>query len=134
MTDFVWPDKTALLDDFAEYFEEVGQILQIRSIEDLEAGLDRARTAFDYTPDADAAAIAAIIFEGVTTRHALVDGNKRLGWQAMTTFLDMNGIWFDPPELDAYHIAMAVIRHEAALDDLAQFIRDHTSSVDPLSE
>ncbi|GKX35304.1 MAG: hypothetical protein MnENMB40S_29220 [Rhizobiaceae bacterium MnEN-MB40S] len=124
---FEWPDLAALLDDFEEYFEEIGQVLQITNTNDLEAGFDRTRNALNYLPDADAAHPAALIFDGVATRHALIDGNKRLAWQGMTTFLDMNDIWFDAGELEAADIALAVVGRQATVEDLARFIRDNTS-------
>ena len=124
---YEWPDLAALMDDFAEYFDEIGQELQIANTDDLEAGFERARNAFNYMPDADAAQLAALIFDGIITRHALVDGNKRLAWQSMTTFLYMNDIWFDAGELEAAKIALAVVERKATVDDLAQFIRDNTS-------
>ena len=131
MSTYVWPDNQAILDDFAEYFSEIGQELQIVSKEDLQAGFDRVRNAFGYKPDADAAELAALIFESVSSRHALVDGNKRLAWQAMTVFLDMNGVWFDAPEKASFDIAMAVVEHTKTVEDLAEFIRDHTSNEPP---
>jgi death on curing protein len=130
VTAFRWPHRQALLDDFAEYFEEIGQELRVRAPDALEAGFERARLAEGYQPEADAATLAALIFEAIVTRHPLIDGNKRLAWQAMTTFLDLNGIWFDPPEIDSFKIAMAVVIHERTTDDLAAFIRRHTSVLD----
>lgn len=124
---YEWPDLVAIMDDFAEYFEEIGQNLQIANADDLEAGFDRARNAFNYLPDADAAHLAAMIYDGVATRHALIDGNKRLAWQGLTTFLDMNGVWFDAGELEAAEMALAVVARRATVEDLAQLIRDNTS-------
>ena len=128
MSTYIWPDNQAILDDFAEYFGEIGQELQIVSKDDLQAGFDRVRNAFGDKPDADAAELAALIFESVSSRHALVDGNKRLAWQAMTVFLDMNGVWFDAPEKASFDIAMAVVEHTKIVEDLAEFIREHTSN------
>lgn len=124
---YEWPDLRALVDDFAEYFEEIGQDLRIATEGDLEAGFERARNAFNYPPEADAAYLAALIFDGVATRLALIDGNKRLAWQGMTTFLDLNGVWLDAGELEAAEIALAVVAGEATVEDLAEFIRVNTS-------
>lgn len=60
------------------------------------------------------------------TRHPLVDGKKRLAWQCLTVFLDLNGIWFDPPEYEAYRTALATVDGTATPDALATFIRDWT--------
>lgn len=129
MSGFVWPDKQAILDDLVEYFEEVGQPFAMRSLEDYEAGFERARTAVDYIDNADSAHIAALLFERIATRHPLVDGNKRLAWQCMTVFLDMNNIWFDAQEYAAYEMAMAVVAHRKTTKHMAEFIRVNTISV-----
>ncbi|MEM7443329.1 MAG: type II toxin-antitoxin system death-on-curing family toxin [Pseudomonadota bacterium] len=128
MSTYIWPDNQAILDDFAEYFGEIGQELQIVSKDDLQAGFDRVRNAFGYKPDADAAELAALIFESVSSRHALVDGNKRLAWQSMAVFLDINGVWFDAPEKASFEFAMAVVKHTKTVEDLADFIRGHIST------
>ena len=125
MTDLVWPDPRALIDDLAEYFEEAGETLRIRQPDDLAAGIERARLARDYDPDATLCTLAALIFDGVSTRHPLVDGNKRLAWQSAVVFLGLNGLYLDAPEVAAFEIGMAVIRHEQTTDDLARFFEAH---------
>lgn len=40
--------------------------------------------------------------------HALVDGNKRLGWLAALVFLDLNGVEIDAPDDDAYDFVISV--------------------------
>ena len=130
MRPILWPDPQAILDVMSELVADHGHTLQLRAPDDFYAGLDRAKTAYSYAPESDIAELANLIFEGLATRHPLVDGNKRLAWLTMTTFLDMNGAWFDPSELDAFHIAMAVIKHEKSRADLAQFIRDHLRTTD----
>jgi death-on-curing family protein len=121
----IWPDPQALLDELSELFDEKDTELQVRSMDDYEAGMDRARNTEVYDPEADIPKLAAVMFEGVATRHPLVDGNKRLAWLAMVTFLDMNDIWFDATEFAAYEMAMAVVNHEAGINELAEFIREN---------
>nr|WP_285672036.1 Fic family protein [Limibaculum sp. NKW23] len=86
-----------------------GAELQIRSPDDLFAGFDRARLAQQYAPDASPHHLAALMFEGIATRHPLVDGNKRLAWLAAVVFLDLNGVYLDAPEQAAFAAGMAVI-------------------------
>jgi len=40
--------------------------------------------------------LSAILFDGVTTRHALLDGNERLSWQSLTLLLDTEDGWPQP--------------------------------------
>ena len=40
--------------------------------------------------------------------HALVDGNKRLGWLAAVVFYGLNGVTLDAPDDDAYDLVVAI--------------------------
>lgn len=62
---------------------------------------------------------AAALLESVVRNHALVDGNKRLGWLATVVFYGLNGIDLDAPDDDAYDLVIGVDsgtldRHAAA--------------------
>lgn len=66
---------------------------------------------------------AAVLLESVVRNHALVDGDKRLGWLATVVFYELNGITFEAPDDDAYElvieIASGVVSYEHAADRLA---------------
>ena len=130
MSQFVWPDHRGLLDDFADHFAEIGARLVIVSADDLAAGLARARLVEDYEPDTGLFALAALAFDGVATRHALLDGNKRLAWQAMTTFLYLNGAYLDAPEVEAAEVVLDVITHRRTVGDLATYLEAHCVPVE----
>jgi len=51
---------------------------------------------------------AAALLHSLVSNHALVDGNKRLGWQAAAVFLWINGQDVRAPEDDAFELVMAV--------------------------
>lgn len=51
---------------------------------------------------------AAALLESLTRNHALVDGNKRLGWMAMYVFLGLNGVQIDASDDDAYDLVIGV--------------------------
>ncbi len=53
---------------------------------------------------------AAALLHSVVGNHALVDGNKRLGWLATVVFLDLNG---HAPDLDD-DAAFTLVMHVAA--------------------
>ncbi len=65
---------------------------------------------------------SAILFQGVATRHALLDGNERLAWQSLTIFLAFSDLYFDAPEQAAFEIGMAVITKDRTVEDLAAFV------------
>ncbi len=64
---------------------------------------------------------AAALMHSLVAHHALVDGNKRLGWLAVVVFYALNGSDLDAPDDDAYDFVISVAdgtRSEAA--DIAQ--------------
>ena len=51
---------------------------------------------------------AAVLLESLTRNHALIEGNKRLGWLATYVFYALNDIRLDAPDDAAYDLVVAV--------------------------
>lgn len=51
---------------------------------------------------------AAVLLESLVGNHALVDGNKRLGWLSLVVFYALNDIDLDAPDDKAYDLVIAV--------------------------
>lgn len=66
---------------------------------------------------------AAALLESVVGNHALVDGNKRLGWLAVVVFHGLNGVELDAPDDDAYALVVAVASGRMVLSDVAESLR-----------
>ena len=65
----------------------------IRDIGLLGSAAARPRTtAFGEDAYPDLLTKAAALLQSIVNNHALVDGNKRLGWLATAVFLELNGI------------------------------------------
>ncbi|WP_271844036.1 hypothetical protein [Cognatishimia sp. SS12] len=96
-----------------------------------EADLDRAKTAADYQADAGAAYYAALMFDGIATRHALLDGNKRAGAIAALTFLGLNGAFLDVPENELEAKLRGRVAGELSVEDLAMYF---DANLYPLTE
>lgn len=62
---------------------------------------------------------AAALLDSLVGNHALVDGNKRLGWLAVVVFYGLNDIGLDAPDDDAYELVMSVARREAPIEEIA---------------
>ena len=56
--------------------------------------------------------------------HALVDGNKRLGWLACAVFLEINGVTVTTiPDDDVFRFVMDVTTGNHEIDELAAGLR-----------
>lgn len=63
---------------------------------------------------------AAALLQSVVGNHALVDGNKRLGWLATAVFLELNDASVAGADNDdVYELVMSVARSELALAEIA---------------
>ena len=47
------------------------------------------------------------LLQSLTRNHALIDGNKRLGWLSTLVFYGLNGLELDAPDDDAYDLVIA---------------------------
>jgi death-on-curing protein len=90
----------------------------------LESALEQPRAMFAgelLHPTTEAQA-AAYLFH-LISNHPFVDGNKRVAFAAMDTFLRLNRRRLDCSDADAYELVMAVARSERTKDDIASFLR-----------
>ena len=60
--------------------------------------------------------------DSLVNNHPLVDGNKRLGWLAALVFLDVNGVWIEAPDDDAYQLVIDFASGKVELAHLAQVL------------
>ena len=67
---------------------------------------------------------AAALLQSVVGNHALVDGNKRLGWLSAAVFLEVNDVSVAAASNDdVYTLVMEVAQTGLALDDIAVRLR-----------
>jgi prophage maintenance system killer protein len=119
--DYYWPDARALLDELEIVMADDGHTMIVRDRDAFEAGLARARIMAEYDPDASLTKLAAVMFDGVTTRHALADGNKRAGALSALTLFALNGMYLDVPEMELEQWLRATVAGSATVDALADY-------------
>lgn len=76
-------------------------------------------TAFGQDAYPDVITKAAALLQSIVNNHALVDGNKRLGWLATAVFLELNG--FNASKIsndDVYDLVIWVASTNASLEDI----------------
>jgi death-on-curing protein len=70
----------------------------------------------------------AALMHSLVRNHALVDGNKRLGWTAAVVLYDINGVQLDAPDDEAYDVVIAVAKGELDVPELAASLRGWTNA------
>jgi death-on-curing protein len=115
------------LDDVIELATRLlGDPPPIRDVGLLGSAVARPRTsAFGEDAYPDLWAKAAALLQSVVKNHALVDGNKRLGWLSTAVFLEINGIEISSADNDAvYQLVIEVAVAQTSVDEIAQRLRD----------
>jgi len=96
----------------------------IRDENALEPALSRPINRWRYD-EADLAALSAAYAFGLARNHAFIDGNKRIAFVAMTTFLRLNGVRFRPDQAEATAIILALAAGDVDESGLTRWIRDN---------
>jgi death-on-curing protein len=65
----------------------------------------------------------AALLESVVRNHPLVDGNKRLGWLSLVVFYELNGVFLEAPDDEAYDLVISVASGELGVEDIARSLR-----------
>lgn len=97
----------------------------IRDIGLLGSAVARPQTTVfgeDAYPDLWSKAAALLV--SIVKNHALIDGNKRLGWLATAVFLDLNGVAVvEATNDDIYELVMEVAAGHDSVAEVADRLR-----------
>ena len=112
-----------------EQLHEHGGLPGVRDENVLESALARPQQRWHYEADADLATIAAAYAYGLTRNHPYRDGNKRVGFLAMVTFLGINGLEFEAAEAPVVAEMLLLAEGTLTEEQLAAWVRSHSKRV-----
>ena len=103
----------------------LGDPAPIRDIGLLGSAVARPQTtAFGEDAYPDIWIKAAALLHSIVKNHALVDGNKRLGWLATAVFLEINGVEISGASNDdVYDLVIDVAAGQPTVDTIAERLR-----------
>jgi death-on-curing protein len=103
----------------------LGDPAPIRDIGLLGSAVARPQTtAFGEDAYPDIWTKAAALLHSIVRNHALVDGNKRLGWLATAVFLEINDIEISRASNDdVYDLVIDVAAGQPTVEAIAQRLR-----------
>src|ERR1700742_1605844 len=90
-----WLSFEQVLAMHSRQLRRFGGALGLRDEGMLRSALERPINKWQYE-QSDMAELAAAYAFGLAKNHAFVDGNKRIAFMAMMTFLLKNGVAFEP--------------------------------------
>lgn len=109
-----------------DQLREHGGLSGLRDENALESALARPQQAWHYDETPDLASLAARYAFGLVKNHPYADGNKRIGFLAMVTFLGLNGFDFDASDADVVTIIVALADGRVTELELADWVRSHS--------
>jgi death on curing protein len=125
MSEPIWVNRRALLLLHAESLAEFGGSAGMRDQGLFESALERARMRWNYKPESSLAELAACYGFGLAKNHALLDGNKRLGFLAIGIFLRVNGYRLAADRAEAVVVMEDVAAGRLDERGLAAWIQAH---------
>lgn len=113
----------------ADQLREHGGLVGVRDDNALESALARPRQAWRYRSTTGIPALAAAYAFGLVKNHPYRDGNKRIGFLAMVTFLGVNRYEFDASDEDVVVQFVALAAGNVAEDALAAWVRRRSTTL-----
>jgi death on curing protein len=109
-----------------DQLREHGGLPGVRDENVLESALARPRQKWHYAERADVPMLAAAYAFGLVKDHPYRDGNKRIGFLAMVTFLGTNGYHFAATDAEVVDEILALADGRVSEAALAEWIQQHS--------
>ena len=123
----IWLRSSVVIAIHDEQLAEHGGLPAVRSPELLESALSRPVNTAAYADAADTILIGAMYAIGIAHNHPFIDGNKRVAWAAMNTFLELNGITLVFERADAVTAMLALASGERTDDEFIAWVHAHAA-------
>lgn len=125
-----WLSRVVVDAIHSDQLREHGGLPGIRDETVLESALARPRHRWAYAEERDLATLAAAYGFGLIKNHPYHDGNKRIGFLAIATFLGINGHDLNADDAEVVMEMLAVASGHVSEQALADWIRDHMTKAE----
>lgn len=126
MAEPIWLPRLAIDALHLDQLLQHGGLRGLRDENALESALARPRQRWLYDPEADLTDLAAAYGFGLVRDHPYADGNKRIGFLALATFLDLNGVVLRATDADVVAMMDSLAAGTSSEEELGAWIRRHT--------
>ena len=125
----VWLERTVVDAVHLDQLREHGGLPGIRDENVLESALARPRNLWSHEGTTDVATLGAAYAWGIARNHPYRDGNKRIAFLAMATFVELNGYRFQAPEEEVVQIMLAIAGQRCDEAGLVKWIRSGLAKI-----
>ncbi|MBE8991678.1 type II toxin-antitoxin system death-on-curing family toxin [Nostoc sp. LEGE 12450] len=131
MNDIFWLSEAVIKAMHEEQLAEHGGLPGIRDRNLLLASLDRPKNLFAYgEPTPTVFELAAAYAFAFVKNHSFIDGNKRVAFVSMATFLILNGYSLEVPEKEVVLIIKRLSTDKNTQEPIADEIKDNCIKID----
>ena len=124
-----WLSRVVIDAIHSDQLREHGGLPGVRDENVLESALARPQQKWHYETQTDVPMLAAAYAFGLVKGHPYRDGNKRIGFLAMVTFLGINGHELEAPEAEVVVEFLALADGRVSENQLADWIRERVSKL-----
>ena len=111
-----------------DQIREHGGLAGIRDENALESALARPQQKWHHADRPDVPMLAAAYAFGFVKNHPYRDGNKRIGFLAMVTFLELNGDGFDATDPEVVAEFLSLADGSVSEQDLTEWVEAHCAT------
>ena len=125
MKEPIWLTRSIIEAIHISQIREHGGQYEIRDTNLLESAIARPMNRWAYEQESDIVILAAAYGYGIAKNHCFIDGNKRIAFMAMYTFLGINGYEIDATEPEVVDLMLGVADSSISEEQLIAWLRMH---------
>lgn len=127
MNGIFWLDETIVRAMHEDQLAQHGGLAGVRDNNLFLASLDRPKNLLAYgEPTPTIFDLAAAYGYGFAKNHAFIDGNKRVAFVVMATFLELNGYSLDVPETEVVLVMERLAAGSETQESIAQWLQKNS--------
>jgi death on curing protein len=126
MKEPIWLTRSIVEAIHISQIREHGGKYGIRDLNLLESAIARPMNRMAYEQEAGTVILAAAYGYGLAKNHCFIDGNKRVAFMAMYTFLGLNGYEIDATEPEVVDLMLGVADSSISEEQLITWLQMRT--------
>ncbi|WP_414552904.1 type II toxin-antitoxin system death-on-curing family toxin [Anabaena sp. CCY 0017] len=127
MNQIFWLDEAIVRAMHEDQLAQHGGLSGVRDNNLFLASLDRPQNLLAYgEPTPTIFDLAAAYGYGLAKNHAFIDGNKRVAFVVMATFLELNGYSLNVPEAEVVLIMERLANSEETQETLSAWLQENS--------